>query len=59
MWKSISVAHDIPLVGPKVKDGVDPDSVNCKFSGFINHYNLKKNKIDCAGLDIDEIIKTI
>jgi peptidoglycan hydrolase-like protein with peptidoglycan-binding domain len=59
LWQAVSVAHGIPLVGPKVKDGIDPDSVNCKFSGFINHFNLKKNKIDCAGLDIEEILKTI
>jgi hypothetical protein len=59
LWKAIGEAYDIPLVGPKVKDGVDPDSVNCTFSGIINHYNLKKSKIDCAGLDIDELLKDI
>ena len=36
LWKAIGKAYDIPLVGPKVKDGVDPDSVNYAFSGIIN-----------------------
>ena len=36
-----------------------PDSVKCNFRGFINHYNLKRSKIDCAGLDIDALLKDI
>ena len=59
LWQSIGSFYKIPLVGPKVADGVDPDSVKCKFRGIINHYNLKKSKIDCAGLDIDALLKDI
>jgi hypothetical protein len=59
LWKAINLGHDVPLVGPKVADTVDPDSVKCKFKGIINHYNLKKSKIDCAGLDIDNLLKDV
>lgn len=59
LWQSIGSFYKIPLVGPKVSDGVDPNSVKCNFRGIINHYNLKKNKIDCAGLDIDALLKDI
>jgi len=59
LWSSISEGHNIPLVAPKVADGVDPDSAKCKFRGIINHYNLKKSKIDCAGLDIKLLLEDI
>jgi N-acetyl-anhydromuramyl-L-alanine amidase AmpD len=59
LWKSIGSFYKIPLEGPKVSDSVDPDSVKCKFRGIINHYNLTKRKIDCAGLDIDNLLKDL
>ena len=59
LWLSISNFYDIPLSGPKVPGTVDPDSVKGKFRGIINHYNLTKKKIDCAGLDIEELLKDI
>jgi len=59
LWSAINKGHDVPLVGPKVADTVDPDSVKCKFRGIINHYNLKRSKIDCAGLDIEKLLKDI
>jgi hypothetical protein len=59
LWSAVSEGHDIPLVGPEISDTVDPDSVKCKFRGIINHYNLKKSKIDCAGLDINELLQDI
>jgi len=59
LWQSIGNFYKIPLVGPKVTNGVDPDSVKCKFKGIINHYNLKKSKIDCAGLDIASLLKDV
>ena len=59
LWSAINEGHDVPLVGPKVADTVDPDAVKCKFRGIINHYNLKKSKIDCAGLDIEYLLKDI
>ena len=59
LWQAIGNFYKIPLEGPKVSDSVDPDSVKCKFRGIVNHYNLTKRKIDCAGLDIDYLLKDI
>ena len=56
--------YDIPLEYPKNHDGslcttvYDP-AVKGRFKGVINHYNLTKNKIDTAGLKLDEIISSI
>jgi len=56
--------YDIPLDYPKDEDGslcttVYQPAVNNKFKGVINHYNLTRNKIDTAGLKLDEIIDNI
>ena len=59
LWSAINKGHNVPLIGPKVADTVDPESVKCKFRGIINHYNLKKSKIDCAGLDIHQLLQDI
>ena len=59
LWKSIHVAYDIPLASPVNKKTVDPFVTKGKFKGFINHYHLKKSKIDCAGLDIDLLLNDI
>ena len=56
LWKAIHSALDIPLECPtangKMIETVDPECELSKFKGFINHYNLTKRKIDCAGLDL-------
>ena len=39
--------------------GVYPAAVKGKFKGVVNHYNLTRNKIDTAGLKVDEIIESI
>ena len=56
--------YDIPLDYPKNEDGslcttVYQPAVKNKFRGVINHYNLTRNKIDTAGLKLDEIIDNI
>jgi hypothetical protein len=56
--------YDIPLDYPKNEDGslctgVYNPAVKNKFKGVINHYNLTRNKIDTAGLKLDEIIDNI
>lgn len=56
--------YDIPLDYPKNEDGslcttVYQPAVKNKFRGVINHYNLTRNKIDTAGLKLDEIINNI
>ena len=56
--------YGIPLDYPKNEDGslctgVYNPAVKNKFEGVINHYNLTRNKIDTAGLKLDEIIDNI
>lgn len=56
LWSAINKALGIPLECP-TEDGhmieaVDPECEKSKFSGFINHYNLTRRKIDCAGLNL-------
>ena len=56
--------YDIPLAYPMNEDqslrtGVCPDAVRGNFKGVLNHYNLTRNKIDTAGLKLDEIINSI
>ena len=57
LWAAINRAIDIPLTCPTDDNGdlvtaVDPRCKSGKFKGFINHYNLTRRKIDCAGLDL-------
>ena len=56
LWKAIHKGIGIPLEVP-VKDDVNNTTVDLSaargsFKGFVNHYNLTKRKIDCAGLDL-------
>ena len=57
LWKAVHHIHGIPLVCPTDSDGnlvttVDPRCTRNEFSGFVNHFNLTRKKIDCAGLDL-------
>ena len=57
LWAAIHKGIGIPLECPTDTSGalveaVDKDCEKSKFSGFINHYNLTRRKIDCAGLDL-------
>jgi hypothetical protein len=62
LWVAIHRGIGIPLECPTDATGALIETV-CKkcekseFSGFINHYNLTKRKIDCAGLDLLELIE--
>jgi hypothetical protein len=64
LWKAIHIGIDVPLDYPKNSDGnmetgVHKDVEKGKFSGFCNHYNFTRNKIDCAGLDLDELLEEV
>jgi len=64
LWSAIHDGLGIPLEFPKNKSGeldtrVNRDCKRNKFKGFCNHYNLSRNKIDCAGLDIPELMEEI
>ena len=52
LWECVSYACGIPLDICPTR-GVDPACVSGEFNGFINHFNLTKNKMDCASLDMD------
>jgi hypothetical protein len=56
LWAAIHDATGINLEVCNVK-GVDEDCRQLKFNGFINHYNLTSNKIDCASLDMDAVLE--
>ena len=64
LWKAVHVATGIPLVCPTDDDGklvttVDSRCVKNKFQGFVNHFNLTRNKIDCAGLDLVSLLEEV
>lgn len=64
LWISIHNAIGIPLECPTHPNGelvttVDKECERGNFEGFINHYNLTKRKIDCAGLDLVGMLKDI
>jgi N-acetyl-anhydromuramyl-L-alanine amidase AmpD len=62
LWAAISEAHGIPMVFPENEDGslcttVHNDCKSGSFDGFCNHYNMTERKIDCAGLDLEVLLK--
>ncbi len=64
LWLSIHKGIGIPLECPTDSSGnlvetVDKRCSDSKFEGFINHYNLTKRKIDCAGLEVDLMLKQL
>ncbi len=56
LYQAINKGCSIPLVAPNNKTTVDPSVVDGSFKGFCSHYHLTKRKIDCAGLDIDDLL---
>lgn len=64
LWKAIHIGLDIPLEYPKkpngdLDEGVNKECERSKFKGFVNHYNLTRKKIDCAGLDMPKLISEV
>lgn len=55
LWGAIHDATGINLEVCNTK-GVDDDCKKLRFNGFINHYNLTKNKIDCSSLDMEKVL---
>jgi hypothetical protein len=54
LWTAVSEACDIPLQSPTATTTYRGASSG-KYRGFIHHYHLTKGKIDCAGLDLNEL----
>lgn len=61
LLRALSEHYDIPLQCP-MEDGhlitkVHEQAAKKKYEGVVCHYHLTRNKIDCAGLELDKIIK--
>tara|TARA_R100001591_G_scaffold13110_1_gene19199 strand:+ start:170 stop:1123 length:954 start_codon:yes stop_codon:yes gene_type:complete len=64
LWKAINGSTGIPYVTPTnqfstTSKRYEQDAKYGKFSGFVSHYHVSKNKIDCAGLDIKTLLEEI
>jgi len=64
LWKSVHLAFNIPLVCPTNSNGTPCKTIydGCtkgSFSGFVNHYNFTKGKIDCANLDMISLLQEV
>jgi len=64
LWKAIHNAAEIPYEAPQNQFGststkYEQDVKYGNFSGFISHYHVSKNKIDCAGLDIKTLLEEV
>ena len=63
LWVAISQAYDIPIQTPTDKNGneittlYEPAFRNYK--GYIHHYQVSANKIDCGGLDLTKLVNDI
>ena len=62
LWKAVHKAADVSFEAPTNQFGTtstkyEQDVKYGSFSGFISHYHVSKNKIDCAGLDIVKLLE--
>ena len=58
LMEAVHNALNIPLEAPE-GDTVVKDVASGKYKGFVHHFNVVKNKIDCAGLDLKKIVEDI
>ena len=56
LWEAVHQATGIPLEICLTK-GVDKSCQTGEFAGFINHFNLTKNKQDCISLDMEKVLE--
>jgi len=64
LWKAVHDATGIPYECPVDANGNTSTTVDKKvaggtFKGFVSHYHVTKKKIDCAGLDIKNLLNEI
>ena len=64
LWKACASYYDIPYKTPLDKDGntlrkVSTSAAAGRFKGFVSHYHLTRNKIDCANLDIEKLLQEV
>jgi hypothetical protein len=58
LMEAVHNCLDIPLESPE-GDTVVREVASGKYKGFVHHFNVVKNKIDCAGLNLKKIVKEI
>ena len=64
LWKAIHAGLDIPYDAPLSQFGNTSKNYEQSvkygdFKGFISHYHVAKNKIDCANLDIKVLLEEV
>jgi hypothetical protein len=64
LWEAIHNATDIPYktlldAAGDTSKKYEQSAAYGSFSGFISHYHVSKNKIDCANLDIKKLLTEI
>ena len=64
LMKAVHTATGIPLKAPLDRKGntntkVSKPVADGRFEGFVSHYHLTNRKIDCAGLDIKNLLEGI
>ena len=64
LWKAVHKGLGIPYKCPLDKNGetlykVSTAAAANRFKGFVSHYHLTSRKIDCAGLDINKLLKDL
>jgi len=61
--KALHKAYDIPLVAPmdgeSLSTNIVSDVQQATFKGVLSHYHVTTRKIDCAGFELDKILKEI
>jgi len=58
LMEAVHNALGIPLEAPE-GDTVVKEVASGKYKGFVHHFNVVKNKIDCANLDLKKIVEDI
>ena len=64
LWQAVTDATNVELQTPLNQFGKSSttyvqDVVYGKFQGIVSHFHCSKSKIDCAGLDIQELINEV
>jgi hypothetical protein len=61
LMKAVCGHYGIPLEVPKTSGvyatGEHPEVASGKFNGVACHFHVTSQKIDCAGLDLEKLLK--
>lgn len=64
LWKAVGTYYDIPYKtslndAGQTSGTFDIEASEGRKAGFFSHYHLTKRKIDCANLDIEEMLRNL